>query len=181
MKEQLILLGPKGSFSDLASRKLEKKFKKRYVKSFAELFKLVKQNKSAGFVPVKNTIAGPISPCVNFFKKNKTQVFGHQKFSINLVLASRKDAPRNIKVIYCPEILYLQCRKFLKRNFPTTKVVKNIDSSSLAYKKIVQGRRLGAAAVGASLTAKSLNLRILKRNIQDYNRNSTQFVLFKMA
>lgn len=193
-KPILILLGPPGSFSDLASRKLEKKFEKRYVSSFKKIFKkLHAAKKIFAFIPVKNKIVGDVEPCATEMKKNRYAVVMRLTFDVRLVIAKKRSplkvagkarAKSNlgipaglIKKIYVPAVAYEQCKKYLAQKYPGVKVQTNADATSASYKKIVQLKGFSAAAIGSLEGAKMAKLQIIERNIQDDPQDWTEFVV----
>lgn len=176
----LIMLGPAGSFSDIAATRLGASFKKCYVTSFAKLFAKLKDKNHYGLVPVRNKIVGKIFEVSHFMKKKKFKEIHTFKMRVTFVLAAKKGVtPQNIRRIYCPLVVKQQCFKFLGKNLPKANFSLNFDSSSAAYKKIVQLKNFSAAAIGSEYGAKLYGLKVLARNIQDDPDDWTEFVVVR--
>lgn len=180
---QLALLGPAGSFSDEAAKKLGRNFAPVYCKSFRDVFNNVKSG-MLGFLPVRNKIVGEIPETASFFRVPSADctILKSFKYPISFVLAvSRKMHISQIRTLYTSPVVADQCRKFIHRYLPHVRIFFHVDSSSDAIKKIVQLKPEEAehsAAIGSEKAAKMYGLKVLERRIQDDPKDWTEFVLF---
>lgn len=193
----LVLLGPKGSFSDVAAGKLKSGFNKKYVVTLADIFKEAAfraggGNTVFGLVPVKNKIIGAIKESKTGLKSNKWVIKKRFKVGIKFVLARTSSASasrqggklENIKYVYCTPVAKAQCAEFLRDRLPCVKYPKlalGCASTSATFKKIVQlggARAKQSAAIGNEFAAKLYGLKILARDIQDKKKNWTEFAVF---
>lgn len=178
----LVLLGPEGSFSSMAADRFGGGWQRKYVRSFAALFPAVK-GATFGLVPVRNKIVGKIPGVESFFKKKSYRIVSKFRVPIRMVLAAKKKmAFGAIRSVFAAKVVKMQCEKFLKKNLVGAKYFTDFTSSPLAFKKIVQLKgkmAFESAAIGSEKSAKLFGLTVLARNIQDDEKDWTEFVLFK--
>lgn len=200
----LFLLGPAGSFSDVAADRFANRpsrseansllrpkgatlsFRKAYCASFQEV--LQKTTKGGfGFLPVKNKIFGELKPVTSRLKAGNRnyEIISYSRFPVRLVLMaqSKIDLP-NIRYLYLSTFIRKQCVQFLKKYLKYAKKIESNASSSNMIKKVVQlkGERTKiSATIGSEKAAKLFGLKVLKRNIQDDPKDWTEFVLFTIS
>ncbi|MEK7524412.1 MAG: prephenate dehydratase domain-containing protein [Patescibacteria group bacterium] len=179
LKPKIYVLGPADSFSDLAVRRF-RNAKIAYASSFAVLFKRI-QSGSLVLLPVHNKIIGPIPEVKKYLKTHPVKIMKKFRMPISFVLASkRKMSLSEVRRIYSIGPAMDQCKKFLKKYLSSSKKVR-VASTAQAYKKIVQLTAQGAAAIGSLAGAKSYQLVVLARQIQDDPKDWTEFVIVKVA
>lgn len=184
-RSPLVLLGPAGSFSDIASQKLGAGFARHYVASFKDVFAFMKRG-AHGLVPVRNKILGPIVPAVQHLKKGKFEILKKVRLPVSFVLAATAKAGsltkkgtklENIKTVYCPEVVRQQCSKFIKKNLAHAKFPRASEASTMSFKKIVQLGGNSAATIGPERAAKIYKLKVLARKLEDQRNDWTEFWL----
>lgn len=180
--KKVFLLGPEGSFSDIASQRLGSDFEKHYAKTFRDVFRAVSKG-HYGFLPIRNSIIGHIRPAKELLGSSFT-IAKRFRLLIHLCVMAKRLMPfAQIRFIYAAKAACLQCRKFFKANLPKAKFFLNFDSTSSAIKKIVQlteNRAYVSATIGSEKAAKIYGLKVLARNIQDSKNDWTEFVLFSV-
>ena len=173
------MLGPVGSFSYLASRKLGSRFRKKFAASFSQIFKSVRAG-SYGFVPVRNSSIGEIAEVKKMLDIRKFEIIKRVRFPIrHAIVAKRKIKLGEIRKIYCSKIIAAQCRKFLRSRLKNARIMAQKVSSTSLYKKIAHEGDFFAATIGPAQCAKMYKLTVLARGVQDDPRNCTTFVLFR--
>lgn len=179
-RKKLVLLGPAGSFSDIAADKLKINCKKRYVHTLGAVFRNIKTG-DLGLVPVKNKIIGAIKSAKRI-NSPQFKIIKRFKVPIRFVLASKKKvALKNIRFLYGFKPANNQCGKFIKLHFKHVKKINSFGSTGAACKKVVQQKGFSAAAIGSRIAARQYKLKVLADNIQDEPNNWTEFVLFSSA
>lgn len=178
MKQKIYVLGPAGSFSDLAVRRF-KKAKIVYASSFAVLFKRM-QSGSLVLLPVRNKIIGPIPEIKKYLQAHPVKIMKKFMMPISFILASKKKMLLSeVRKIYSIGPAMDQCKKFLKAYLSSAQKVR-VYSTSSAYKKIVQLMAKNAAAIGSLPGAKKHQLFVLSQEIQDDPKDWTEFALVKV-
>lgn len=174
---KLFLLGPSGSFSDIAASKISRKCEKKYVRTIADIFKNVGEG-DFGLIPLKNKLVGGIAESIKGLRNGAFPIMRKYKIPVNFVLAAPEQMDFDeINRVYCPVVVRKQCKKFIKKHLKKSKIISDFESSSIAFKKIVQKRDISAAAIGSGPAAKIYNFKILASDIQDEQNDWTQFAL----
>lgn len=184
----LWLLGPAGSFSDIAADRLGWSGRRMYARSLRKLLRPAPREVSSGvsiLIPVRNGLIGAIPATASFLKKTKPPVLARFRVPVRMILVGRSKIPLSgIRTVYASPISAAQCKKFLKKRLGQAAIRIGFLSTSSAIKKIVQlrgGAASSSAAIGSEKAAKMHGLRVLARNIQDVQNNWTEFVLFTGA
>lgn len=182
-KKLLVLLGPAGSFSHLAAKKLRGTWKLKFVDNFQELFRAIEKG-AYGLCPLRNKMLGEVPGVAIFFKKNKLKIIKKFHLRVSLVLAAKARIPfTGIRTVYVSKIAQRQCIQFLRRNFSRQggrNFAAHSVSTSASFKKIVQLKgikSLHSSAIGSEFGAKMYGLKILANDIQDEKNNWTEFWL----
>ncbi len=176
--------GLEGSYTNQAlnnivnSLKLDSKDCIEY-KSFEFLSKLFEgvENKDLelAVVPIENSTGGGVSQVIDMFAKYSFTILGEYFLPINHVLLTKKDVDfKDIKEVYSHPQSLAQTSKFLRQN--NLKAVPYADNASCA-KYISENNFLDKASIGSEILADIYNLKILKRDIQNFQKNVTRFLL----
>jgi len=176
---KIAYLGPEASFSHLAAKNIFSQAKNAFVSvdAIADIFKLVKNHRADyGVVPVENSNAGSVWQTLDAFseKNFKLQITQEYFLDIKFQFLSQENNPKKIKLIYANPMALAQCQKWLKKNFPKTKI-EQVASNSLAARKTAENQQ--TAALGTAESAETYNLHILANDIQDYQINITRFLV----
>lgn len=185
MEKRVAFLGPEGSFSHEAFKKLGHGFSPIACRSIRDVARRAAEG-ALGFLPVRNKIIGEIEETVRVFKSARTAlvVLRKIKFPISCVLAAKENIPfSRIRTLYAFGAVRDQCGKFIGEKLPKARIFSRVASSSAAIKKVVQltGKMADeSAAIGSEKAVKIYGLKILARGIQDDPEDWTEFLLFRM-
>ncbi len=172
-KAKIGFLGPEGTFSWLAAKKIFPFAKE--LKPFSlinEIFAaVVKREVDLGVVPIENTIGGLVSETVYALIEHPVYVTASFKLQISHCLASWGKKLNEIKIIKTHPQAFSQCKKWLTSHLP--QVLFEPTSSTVAPLFEDRSRHIGF--ILPFETAKSFKLNILARNIQDFPENFTRF------
>jgi len=172
----IAILGPRYTYSDFASQKIQLPMKRRYCRSIGAVFRsLQKGTARFGFVPFSNSYTGEIPDTKKYLKTGKFIVLKKVTYPVQHCLAVKSDQCA-FKKIVSHEQAFFQCAKFLKKNFqkiPLLPVFSTAGALRMAKKDA------NIAAIGSPKTADLMGLKILARAIQDKKNNKTTFVFIK--
>ena len=167
--------GTYGAYSHLAALSIEPNAKIIPCKTFDECFlKASKDSNSKIIIPESNRITGNIGIEYLIFKY-RLNIYSEyfQKIEHNL-LGLKGAKIKEIKDVYSHGQALSQCSKFIKL-FDLTEHVRADTAGSAEMVSISKDRT--KAAIASSLSAKTYNLEILKKNIENENGNLTRFLI----
>mgnify|MGYP006297660569 CR=1 FL=1 len=177
---KILTLGPKGSFSEIASKNFLRNFNEEgqisFCSSISEVFENVFKNLEKelfGVIPVENMIDGSVGESLDLlYKYSSIEVISEVIIPINLCLASKSSLKDVSKVISHPKAIG-QCREYvLKKGFRTESEL----STSSAMKRVSENNsNEGLAAIGTREAAEYYGLNVLDENIEDNKNNVTRF------
>lgn len=175
MKEDLKIgfLGPSGTYAEEAASKIDGIL--IAFDSIMEVMEAVKQKKAdVGVVPIENSIEGPVGVTLDLLVHDyDLKIRGEIVLPINhKLLIDPQYSPEDIKIIYSHVQALSQCRKFIE-NMNVKPVA--VSSTSVAA-EMAKGHQK-AAAIGTQRAADLYGLKIIAHDIQDYDDNSTRFVV----
>ncbi len=167
--------GTYGAYSHLAALSIEPNAKIIPCKTFDECFLKASKNTDAKIIiPESNRITGNIGIEYLIFKY-RLNIYSEyfQKIEHNL-LSLKGVKISEIKDVYSHGQALSQCSKFIKSH-KFTEHVRADTAGSAEMVSTSQDRT--KAAIASSLSAKTYNLEILKKNIENDNGNLTRFLV----
>ncbi|CEG11452.1 Prephenate dehydratase [groundwater metagenome] len=183
----VVVLGPKGTFSDIAARKFfaDDNFNGEliYCNEIDEIFEMVENNTANfGIVPLENSIEGNINltiDCMREYYKD-IEIKNDIILDVNLCLMA-KEGIEKVEFIYSHPQAIAQSRKFLKNlnkennnKFKISSVKSTASACQLAKKDRM------VAAIGSEDASKIYGLNLLFKNINDY-KSQTRFIVIGKA
>jgi len=131
----------------------------------------------AGFVPVENSIAGPVGINTDLLLERKVFATAESYLSIDHCLLARQGARlEEVNTVYSHPIALAQCRDFISRR--GLRAVPEYDTAGAA--EIVAGRNVGGeAAIASKRCAEVYGLSVLAEDIQTVQNNITRFLAFR--
>ena len=131
----------------------------------------------AGFVPVENSIAGPVGINTDLLLERRVFATAESYLSIDHCLLARPgERLEDVKTVYSHPIALAQCRDFISRR--GLRAVPEYDTAGAA--EIVAGRKLaGEAAIASRRCADVYGLAVLAEDIQSVQNNITRFLAFQ--
>ena len=130
----------------------------------------------AGFVPVENSIAGPVGINTDLLLARKVFATGESYLAIDHCLLARAgEKLEDVKTVYSHPIALAQCRDFISRR--GLKAVPEYDTAGAA--EIVAGRNVpGEGAIASKRCAEVYGLSVLAEDVQSVQNNITRFLAF---
>ena len=172
---KIFFQGTYGAYSHLAALSIEPNAEIIPCKTFDECFlKASKDSDSKIIIPESNRITGNIGIEYLIFKY-RLNIYSEyfQKIEHNLLGLKGAKLPE-IKNVYSHGQALSQCSKFIKSHKLTEHVRADTAGSA---EMISTSKDRTKAAIASSLSAKTYNLEILKKNIENENGNLTRFLV----
>ena len=178
-------LGPKGTFSQHAAKMYlkESDIEPQMISygNFADLILGVHEKKiDEAVLPVENSIEGPVNITLDMLAWDVALKI---KREIDLPIRHNvmvRDVNANITCILSHPQAIGQCRNFLNRYFPDIPIQYTY-STTQAAEKVAAGQSTRDeeqwAAIAAEKAAEAYDLKIIHRDIQDYDNNVTRFIV----
>ena len=172
---KIFFQGTYGAYSHLAALSIEPNAEIVPCKTFDECFlKASKDSDSKIIIPESNRITGNIGIEYLIFKY-RLNIYSEyfQKIEHNL-LGLNGAKLSEIKNVYSHGQALSQCSKFIKSN----KLTEHVRADTAGSAEMVStSKDRTKAAIASSLSAKTYNLEILKKNIENENGNLTRFLV----
>ena len=169
--------GEPGAFSEAASRQVSAAAELVPSKSFEDVFAAVAAGRvDRGVLPIENSIGGSIHRNYDLMMEHDLTILGEVEVPIVhhlLALPGRKLA--DVKRVYSHPQALAQCDHFL-RTLAGVEIIATYDTAGSA--KMIADQRLDdAAAIASARAAEVFGLAPLKSSIQDYDNNTTRFLI----
>lgn len=145
--------------------------------SFPNLFKALDQNQAdCAIMAIENTIAGTILFNYSLLRNSPYKIVGETFLRIeHCLLALKGQTIEDIAEVKSHPMALMQCMDFFRTN-PKIKLIEAIDTAYMA-ELIAKDQTKGVAAIAGEGVAKTFDLQILKKNIEDSERNFTRFLV----
>jgi len=165
-------LGPEASFSHEVAEKIWGEEDLVAVGSIVKIFDLV-ENETLGkaIVPIENSSGGSVATTLDELLEKDLFIVGEYFLHINyFFLGTNKD---NIKKIYSHPQGFLQCKKWLQKNYKEAELIE-CSSNSMAAKIASEE---GECALATKSSAKVYGLKVISESVNDNKKNETRFVV----
>jgi chorismate mutase/prephenate dehydratase len=173
--QRVAYLGPSFSFTHLAAmERFGEPADLIPVNTIAAVFEEVNRGHADfGVVPIENSTDGRIIDTLDMFTRLPLKICGEIQLSIHhnlLGLGPRGD----INEVYSRPQALSQCRDWLSRNMPQSKLIDVTSTSTAAQ---LARTKPGAAAVASRQAGIEYGLEVLAENIEDNKNNITRFAV----
>jgi chorismate mutase/prephenate dehydratase len=173
--QRVVYLGPPFSFTHLAAiERFGKGADLVPVNTIASVFEEVNRgHANYGLVPIENSTDGRVIDTLAMFQRLPLRICGESQIHIHHNLLAR--CPRSeISEIYSKPQALSQCRDWLARNMPQSRLIE-VTSTSTASQ--LARDKSGVAAVASRQAAVEYDLQIVADNIEDNKNNITRFAV----
>lgn len=170
---KLGLLGPEGTFSEMAAKKWSPQAELVFFDDMESAARSVDDGIcDECIVPIENSLEGPVNVVLDTLLDVRSPIIGEEVIPIKQCLMSRGSI-EDIKVILSISQALGQCRRYIHENFPGVEV-KTTGSTAHAARLAQEFPEM--AAIGCAESATRYGLKVLKEGIQDYAGNQTRFI-----
>ncbi len=175
-KIEVAYLGPEATFTHLAGVKyFGQSAQYNPMESIDEVFQEVNKGRvQYGIVPVENSIEGAVFSTLDSFMKYSVHICGELHLPISHHLVCRSGNIEDIQTVASHSQPLAQCREWLKThlgNAPTLEVF----STGAAAQMAANNPNIGA--ITSELALKTYELQVVVKGIEDYQGNTTRFVV----
>ena len=171
-------LGPAGSFTHQAAlKKFGGKSNLLPVKSIDEVFQEVQKRDTVyGVVPIENSTEGMVNNTLDNLIRFDLSIYAEVQLDIEHCLIGKAKNYESIKTIYTHPQAFAQCRGFILGKLSPVDWVET-KSTSEAVEIVSKSKSSSIAAIGSAAAAKNFKCKIVEKNIGDYARNTTRFIV----
>ena len=173
--------GETGAFSEAASRQVDASAELLPCKSFEDVFSAVDAGAADfGVLPIENSIGGSIHRNFDLLLEHQLPIVGEVEVPVvHHLLALPGRSIADVKRVYSHPQALAQCDRFL-RTLSGVEIIATYDTAGSA--KMIADQKLGdAAAVASERAAQVFGLEPLRSSIQDYETNTTRFLVVGLA
>jgi prephenate dehydratase len=165
-----------GAYSNLACRSAFPGMTPLPCPSFEDAFAAVREGKARlAMIPVDNSIAGRVADIHHLMPESGLHIIGEHFQRVEHCLLALKGARlEDLKEVHSHVHALGQCRKAIKAL--GLKAVVHADTAGAAQDVAAWGDP-AKAAISSSLAAEIYGLKVLKRNIEDFEHNTTRFLV----
>ncbi len=177
-KPKVACYGYQGSYSEEAAEKVFGiECEREYVSSFSEAFKKIEEGIADYTVlPIENSSTGVISEVLDTLAEKGLYIVGEEYVSIKHCLIGTSDAEKDkIKKIYSHGQGFMQCREYIDK-MGEVECVPHY-STALSAKYVAELNDKSICAIASERTAKMYGLKVIDRNINTVDCNTTRFVV----
>ncbi len=175
---QVAFLGPAGSFSHAAARRLFG-LSASYQETatidgvFDALYRGVA---TYGVAPVENSSEGSVTHTVDALLESQGRVYIRREMVLDVVQCLMSGAPSlgAVRRVYSHPQALGQCRVWLAKNLVAAQLVHTASTSAAAREAASDAE---GAAIGSALAAEIYDLPVLRESVQDMAGNATRFIV----
>ncbi len=165
-----------GAYSNLACRDAFPKMEPLPCASFEDAFAAARERRAKlAMIPIDNSIAGRVADIHHLLPGSGLHIVGEHfqrvEHSLLALPGTRLD---QLEEVHSHVHALGQCREFIKRY--RLRAVVHADTAGAAQ-DVARWGEPAKAAISSSLAAEIYGLRILKRNIEDFEHNTTRFII----
>ena len=169
--------GETGAFSEAASRQVDDSAELLPCKSFEDVFSAVDAGAADfGVLPIENSIGGSIHRNFDLLLEHQLPIVGEVEVPVvHHLLALPGRSIADVRRVYSHPQALAQCDRFL-RTLSGVEIIATYDTAGSA--KMIADQKLGdAAAIASERAAQVFGLEPLRSSIQDYETNTTRFLV----
>jgi prephenate dehydratase len=167
--DKIAVLGPQGSFSDMAGRKLNADLV--YLNTHEQVFDALAADKVRyAVIAFENQLTGTIMENLDLMMKHDFKIVRELVLPIHhnlCVLPGMK----SVKKVYSHPQGLQQCKNFLGKKYELVET----KSTSEAFEILKKNKSTDSACIGTSLAAEIYGFEVLSRDIEDFSHNQTRF------
>jgi prephenate dehydratase len=175
-KKKIAFQGEPGANSDLACRKAYRGYQPLPCPTFEDVFAAVRAGRAElAMIPIENSVAGRVADIHHLMPHSGMHIVAEYFLPVRHQLMAPKGATlKTLKTVESHIMALGQCRKTLRKLH--LKSVVSADTAGSA-REISETGDITRAAIASELAAKIYKLKILKRNIEDEDHNTTRFIV----
>lgn len=179
MSEGIAVLGPRGTFTDKATRQYIKKMnldaERKYYPTMKKTFAAVGNECKYGVIPIENTLDGYVQIILDLLAANDLKIIHETVLPIRFAFVANCADLSAVKTIYVQFKSEGQCLEFLEQ-FQEADIITTA-SNSQSYEHVTQGEDCTAAIVPMHMLEEAYPFALVKKNVADSMDNETRFIV----
>ena len=176
--KKIYFLGPKGTYSELAGKKIASHLSGVELVAISTIQKIVELTQNSddyAILPIENSIEGIVRPTIDSLLNVDLKIQAQFEVEINHCLFSKAKKEDIKNIISHPQAL-AQCSKYILDNFDENiNLIATTSTSAGANELLNKDNSYGA--ICACDIGEKLGLNLIDKNIGDNKENKTRFVL----
>lgn len=176
-KEKIVTLGPKGTFSDLATKTYIGQENTFYAITYENSMQKVAMqldDNNYAILPIENSIDGYVTEVIDIMHEYNLKIKSVIKLPVNFTFITKACKIENVKKVYVQFKAKGQCLNFINQyGFEVIETESNI----LSLEKLNESISEYGAIVPSHINTASFNIKVL--NVSDFPNNYTRFVVLK--
>ncbi len=167
------VLGPKGTFSDLALKKyqIDHTVTPYYYQTLDQTVNALERLDRI-IVPIENTLEGYVQPILDFMISQDVHIESELTIPVQYAFVTHVDELAKVKNVYVQFASKSQCQKFISdHNLTVTLTESNVQS----YHRLLEGDASDGAIIPIHMVSNNFKLKI--ENIADTQNNQTRFIV----
>lgn len=167
------VLGPKGTFSDLALQKyLQENPATPYYYQTLDQTVAALERLDKIIVPLENTLEGYVQPILDFMINQDVHIESELTIPVQYAFVTHMTFMSHVKNVYVQFAAKSQCQKFInEHNLTVTLTESNVQS----YQRLLDGEKTDGAIIPIHMIADQFELK--NEHITDINNNQTRFIV----
>lgn len=176
MTGKIAFQGRAGAYSHMACLAAFPKMEPLPCPTFADAFKAVEKGRAKyAMIPIDNSIAGRVADIHHLLPRSPLSIIAESFIPVHHCLLGTQDAKlQDVKTVYSHVHALPQCRKIIAEMNLKPVVFEDTAGSAL---RVAEMKDKAHGAIASSLAAELYGLKILKKNIEDEQGNTTRFIV----
>ena len=176
VKLDVVYLGPEATNTHLACLEhFGSSIQALAKESIPDVFEAVERGEATyGVVPIENSTEGSVNRTLDMLIESEVKICGEIMMRVSHDLLSSDGRPEGIDKIYSHPQALGQCKKWLRKNFPSVSLIETVSTAKAAQ---MASEDSSAAAIASSFAARLYGLKVVKSQIEDYFHNYTRFLI----
>lgn len=179
MKDKIAVLGPKGTFTDIATGKyieaMGLEADRQYYSTMRKTFGAVGEDCTYGVIPIENTLDGFVQIILDLLSKTDLKVIHEIVLPIRFAFVANCQSLEDVETIYVQFKSENQCTEFLEQ-FGDREIITTA-SNSQSYNKVCEGTEKSAAIIPMHLLDKGCRFETVVQDVTDAKENHTRFIV----
>lgn len=180
MTGKIAFQGRAGAYSHMACLTAFPKMEPLPCPTFADAFRAVETGKALyAMIPIDNSIAGRVADIHHLLPRSPLHIVGEHFIPVHHCLLGVAGAKlSDIKTVYSHVHALPQCRKAIAELNLKPVVFEDTAGSAM---KVAEMNDRAHGAIASSLAAELYGLKILRKNIEDEQGNTTRFIVLSKS
>lgn len=179
MKDKIAVLGPKGTFTDIATHKyieaLGLDAERHYYPTMRKTFSAVGTDCRYGVIPIENTLDGFVQIILDLLSSTDLKVIHEVVLPIRFAFVANCSKPEEVTTIHVQFKSENQCSDFLEEFYDVD--IITTASNSQSYKNVLEGDSNVGAIIPMHMLGEDHSFKTVVEDVADSMENETRFLV----